>query len=228
MPSRKKPGGTVASSSKQLCCYCLVAPLRPAPAAPASRLYQLKISHCLTGQYLNWAKSRPTARCWWCSCRAQMRDHQFKVCPERKETGRWGIRFTVRDLLANVRCSQAVLDFLSTTDVGRLAPAEEYAGSEVSEWEREEERRAEAEVLGAGGGTAFPTVTLVHGVRRREVGKATLSFVLFLLFFGYNFLGAHHVFWERAWRAGNEHRARTADRHSYLCQDLSRSHASND
>jgi len=51
--------------------------------------------------------------------------------------------------------SQAVLDFLSTTDVGRLVPAEEGAGSEVSEWElqecrvREEERRADAEGLGA-------------------------------------------------------------------------------
>ena len=43
---------------------------------------------------------------------------------------------------------------LSTTDVGRLAPAEKDAGSEVSEWERrerEEERRAEAEELGATG-----------------------------------------------------------------------------
>jgi len=44
-----------------------------------------------------------------------------------------------------------VLDFLSTTDVGRLVPAEGDAGSEVPEWElrwrreREEERRAEAE-----------------------------------------------------------------------------------
>lgn len=48
------------------------------------------------------------------------------------------------------------LDFLSTTDVGRLVPAEvpaEEDGSEVSEWEcrehreREEERRMEAEEL---------------------------------------------------------------------------------
>jgi len=62
------------------------------------------------------------------------------------------------DLLADERCSQAVLDFLSTTDVGRLVPPEEEGdtGSEGSEWElrerreREEERRAVAEVLGAG------------------------------------------------------------------------------
>jgi len=46
-----------------------------------------------------------------------------------------------------------VLDFLSTTDVGRLVPPEEDGdvGSEVLEWEhrerreREEERREEAE-----------------------------------------------------------------------------------
>jgi len=62
-------------------------------------------------------------------------------------------RFTIRDLPADGRCSQVVLDFLSTTDVGRLVPAEEVAGSEVSGWERREreERKAEAEELGAAG-----------------------------------------------------------------------------
>ena len=53
-----------------------------------------------------------------------------------------------------------MLDFLSSTDVGRIVPAveveEDDAGSEASEWElrerreREEERVAEAEELGAG------------------------------------------------------------------------------
>jgi len=61
----------------------------------------------------------------------------------------------VRDLLADERCSRAVLDFLSTTDVGRLVLVEEDAQTEASEWElrerreREEERREEAEGLGA-------------------------------------------------------------------------------
>jgi hypothetical protein len=75
----------------------------------------------------------------------------------RKETGRWKSRWRVRDLLADERCNRAVLDFLSTTDVGRLvlAPVEEDAQSEASEWElrerreREEERRAVAEGPGA-------------------------------------------------------------------------------
>jgi len=44
-------------------------------------------------------------------------------------------RFKIRDLLDNERCSQAVLDFLSTTEVGRLVPAKEDAGSETLEWE---------------------------------------------------------------------------------------------
>ena len=49
-----------------------------------------------------------------------------------------------------------MLDFLSSTDVGRLVPAEKDAGSEVSgrglrqRREREEEGKVEAEELGAG------------------------------------------------------------------------------
>ena len=74
-----------------------------------------------------------------------------------KETERGKRRFAIRDLLADDRCSKAVLDFLSTTEVGRLVPtpAEEDVQSEASEWElrerreREEEKGAEAERLGA-------------------------------------------------------------------------------
>ena len=77
----------------------------------------------------------------------------------KKETGRWKSRWRIRDLLADRRCSQAILGFLTTTDVERIVPpVEEEADqrSEVSEWElregreREGERRAEAEGLGAG------------------------------------------------------------------------------
>jgi len=38
----------------------------------------------------------------------------------QKETGRWESRWTVRGLLADGRCGQAVLDFLSSTDVRRI------------------------------------------------------------------------------------------------------------
>jgi len=71
----------------------------------------------------------------------------------RKETGKWKSRWKIRELLADGRCGQAVLDFLTSTDVGRLVPPleEKDAESQVSEWElrehreREEEREAEAE-----------------------------------------------------------------------------------
>jgi len=125
--------GAAANSSKRL----------------ASQFYQIKTGHCLTGQYLNWTKSRPSPQCWWCRCRTQTRDHHFKECPKwqpqqkilwaevKKETGRWNDRWKVRDLLADRRCSRAVLGFLSTTDVGRWVPGaeEEDAVSAVSELE---------------------------------------------------------------------------------------------
>jgi len=64
-----------------------------------------------------------------------------------KETKRWKGGWTVRDLLADGRCGRAVLDFLSSTDVGRLVPPleKEDAGSEVSEWGLRERREEEEE-----------------------------------------------------------------------------------
>jgi len=66
LPESQRPDGTVAGSTKRL----------------ASRFYQLKTGHCLTRQYLNWTKSRPTLQCWWCRYRTQTRDHLFKQCPK--------------------------------------------------------------------------------------------------------------------------------------------------
>jgi len=104
LPERQWPDGAVAGSTKRL----------------ASRFYQLKTGHCLTG--------------------------------------RWKERWKVRDLLADGRCSQAVLDFLSSTDVGRRVPAKDEAVSEVSEAEvREflEEQGVGADGAGAGGTPLF-------------------------------------------------------------------------
>jgi len=152
MPNSQKPDGAVANSTKRL----------------ASRFYQLKTGHCLTGQYLNWTKNRPTPQCWWCRYRTQTRDHLLKECPVwqpqqkiqwaevKKETGRWSDRWKVRDLLADGRCSRAVLDFLSATDVGRRVPGVEEddavtAGSELEVQEYKEEQGAWAEEQDAGG-----------------------------------------------------------------------------
>jgi len=59
--------------------------------------------------------------------------------------------------LADGRCEWAVLDFLTSTDVGRLVPPEEETDAvselleaEIREWE--EEQGAETEEPGAGGG----------------------------------------------------------------------------
>ena len=63
VPARKqKPDPTVAKANK-----CL-----------ASRFYQLKTGHCLTGQYLAWTTRRPDATCWWCQYSIQTWEHLFK------------------------------------------------------------------------------------------------------------------------------------------------------
>jgi len=85
----------------------------------------------------------------------------------RKETGRWKNRWKIRDLLADERCARAVLDFLSTTDVGRRVAAEEDAVSEVSEadlrkWE--EEQGAEERGAGEGQSLFLPTPDLMASV----------------------------------------------------------------
>jgi len=117
----------------------------------------------------------------WGRCRTQTRNHLFKECPEWKAqqkilwaevqegSGRGKNQFKTRDLLADGRCSKAVLDFLSTSDVARLAPAEEDAGREVPVWElreREEERRVGRGAGRRRGTTAVPAPALLHGICR--------------------------------------------------------------
>jgi len=141
----------------------------------------MKTGHCLTGQYLAWTTRRPDATCWWCQYKSQTRQHLFKNCPQwksqqktlwatvleetRKLPGptrsrdRTNVAELLAELLADQRCSQAVLTFLATTDVGRtsgppVADENEDAASEASEWEAREqeewawERREEEERLG--------------------------------------------------------------------------------
>jgi len=101
----------------------------------------------------------------------------------------------VRDHLADGRCSRAVLDFLSSTDVGRRVPAEAEddavsAVSELEEREWLEEQGAGAEEPGAGGTAVVPAHTRLHGVLRNSVGMEAvfspssfpLSYTLALLF----------------------------------------------
>jgi len=225
MPKSQRPDGTVAGSTKRL----------------ASRFYQIKTGHCLSGQYLHWTKNRPTPQCWWCRYQQQTREHLFKVCREwkaqqkilwaevRKETGRWKSQWKIRDLLADGRCSRAVLDFLTATDVGRRVLAEESAGSEASErelrerreWEEEREAEAEARVLrtrapGRNLRCSSPHPRSWHRQARTR-GRVTLFFCSFFCPFLCNFpWGASTLCWDRPGRRakGSLQRAattRTAD-----------------
>ena len=93
-----------------------------------------KTGHCLTGQFHEWTKRWPTTQCWWCRYKTQTREHFFKNCPHwkrqqkilwaevRRDIRRGKDQFKIRDLFVDERCSQAVLDFLSTRVPG---PAEE-------------------------------------------------------------------------------------------------------
>jgi len=66
------------------------------------------------------------------------------------ETGRGKDRIKVWDPFADERCSQTILDFLSTRDVGRLAPAVEDAQSGAPQCEHRKRREREEEYdLGA-------------------------------------------------------------------------------
>jgi len=201
MPNSQKPDGALANSSKRI----------------ASRFYQLKTGHCLTGQYLNWTKNRPTPQCWWCRYQTQTRDHLFKECPEwkpqqkilwaevKRETGKGKDRWNVRDLLADGRCSQAVLDFLSTADVGRRVPGveEDDAMSAVSELQvREwlEEQGAGAEEQDAGGELPLFLPARLNGGGRRGVGGTGCAFPLGLSFV--IFLWRVYSFLRQAWAEG--------------------------
>jgi hypothetical protein len=138
MPGR--PNRAVAGCSKRL----------------ANRFYQLKTGHCLTGQYLQWAKNRTTGKCGWCSYKVQTREHLFKNCPRWKpqqkilwaevckEPGKEENCFKIRDLFTDERCSRTILDFLRTTEVWRrVEPSREREESEGSGQEDQDSRRQE-------------------------------------------------------------------------------------
>jgi len=101
--------------------------------------YQLKAGHCLTGQYLAWMKKQPLQDP---DAGAPLQVLSAPEMPSGKSCGQWKDerqgeskdRYKIRDLFADDRCNQQILDLLSSTDVGRLVPAlaEEGAQSEAS------------------------------------------------------------------------------------------------
>jgi len=90
--------------------------------------------------------------CWW-RCKpgaTQTREHLFKVCitwkkqqrilckAVRAQTKRGRDRFRIADLSADERCTDAILGFLESTDVGRKAREEEWEQASNGTAEEEE------------------------------------------------------------------------------------------
>ena len=110
----------------------------------AARFYQLKTGHALTATHLKWIKLREDDQCWWCCRLGQTWEHLFKHCTRwraqqkamwakvEKDTKRAKHKWMMAELFADERCSEAVLEFLRTADVGRKAPVEGRDGEHWS------------------------------------------------------------------------------------------------
>jgi len=113
--------------------------MRPDPAeaskAVASRFYQLRIGHALVGPYLKKIGKHASDTCWWCDHGVkQSREHLYKCCKKwksqqailwaevRKKIKKRKGQVQISELFVEGKCSQAVLDFLRSTGVGRTVP----------------------------------------------------------------------------------------------------------
>jgi len=123
--------------------------------------------------YLKWIRSREDDTCLWCHRPGitQTCEHLFKTCTAwrrqqkvlwkevRQQTRRGRDRFRTADLFADERCTEAILTFLETTDVGRRAREDNWKNGSESSLEVDgdgvemgnEEELMEAEVEGAVG-----------------------------------------------------------------------------
>jgi len=115
----------------------------------AARFYQLKSEHALIAKYLLRIGKRSDMKCWWCGHEYQTRDHLVKWCKRWKqeqkrlsvdgqegEDGYEGIEKVFKKpkislpmcfVFAEEKCLQALMDFLSCTDVGRISRVVEEA-----------------------------------------------------------------------------------------------------
>jgi hypothetical protein len=94
--------------------------------------YQLKVGHALIGPHLKRIKKVEDDKCWWCTPEvAQSREHLFKHCKHwrkpqnalwqavKEASGRGKSNTSMKDLFGDRRCSEAVIQFLRSTEVGR-------------------------------------------------------------------------------------------------------------
>ena len=115
----------------------------------AARFYQLKSGHALIEKYLLRIGKRSDMKCWWCGHEYQTRDHHFKWCKrwKREQKRLWvdgqegedrykGVETVLKKpkislpmslVFAEEKCSQALMDLLSCTDVGRFSGVVEEA-----------------------------------------------------------------------------------------------------
>jgi hypothetical protein len=106
----------------------------------AARYLQLKVGHALTAIYLKRIKKRESLECWWCKHERQTRDHLFKWCKmwkrqqdilwaELKTKCKWKERIKVpmSQVFDTDEAVEPMLDFLLSTDVGRVTGVEEEA-----------------------------------------------------------------------------------------------------
>ena len=98
LPNKRRPDTLVARSTNGV----------------ASRYYQLKSGHALTGQYLKWTTNQLAQRRVWVVW-AQDADPRAPLQPAP---------FKIRDLFADdaERCSKSIVYLLSTSGVGRRIP----------------------------------------------------------------------------------------------------------
>jgi len=120
----------------------------------AVRVYQLKSGHALIAKYLMRIGKRRDMKCWWCGHEYQTRDHLFKWCKRWKqeqkrlwidgqegEDGYKGVEKVLKKpkislpmslVFAEEKCSQALMDFLFCTDVGRISRVVDVRGSPLT------------------------------------------------------------------------------------------------
>jgi hypothetical protein len=109
-----------------------------APKALASRYFQLRLNKAPTAPYLMWTSRRADDKCWWCrKAPKQTREHLLKRCArwKKEQEALWkaiGLATKVGDkegwkrtstpvarVLADTRCTEAILGFLANTHVGK-------------------------------------------------------------------------------------------------------------
>jgi hypothetical protein len=122
---------------------------KPDPAAMtttkriATRYFQLKTTHALTGTHLKRIKTIDDDRCWWCNNgERQTVQHLLKDCKRWRQERRklkkavkpavWN-HINIAHLFANRKTTQDILEFLKNTEVGNRKTEKEL-------WKQEEER----------------------------------------------------------------------------------------